>query len=119
MGGIRETASFDKTIPILVRRAGPRDEEAFAQLNKIQAEEGYHLFLRGMATSVANCAGWSSIRPRNPGNRISRVETHSLADPPHNHFFCCSQVSPTPSSAMRIMSSSSRKPAACNDHIGC
>ncbi len=56
MGGIRETAGFDKTIPILVRRAGPRDEEAFAQLNKIQAEEGYHLFLRGMATSVADSA---------------------------------------------------------------
>ncbi|MEN6450661.1 MAG: ATP-grasp domain-containing protein [Thermoguttaceae bacterium] len=56
MGGIRETPNFDKTIPILIRRAGPRDEEAFAQLNKIQAEEGYHLFLRGMATSVADSA---------------------------------------------------------------
>ncbi|MCE5267382.1 MAG: acetate--CoA ligase family protein [Planctomycetaceae bacterium] len=56
MGGIRETPNFDKSIPILIRRAGPRDEEAFAQLNKIQAEEGYHLFLRGMATSVADSA---------------------------------------------------------------
>jgi succinyl-CoA synthetase beta subunit len=56
MGGIRETPSFDKTVPILIRRAGPRDEEAFAQLNKIQAQEGYHLFLRGMATSVADSA---------------------------------------------------------------
>lgn len=56
MGGIRETPGFDKTIPILIRRAGPRDEEAFAQLNKIQAEEGYRLFLRGMATSVADSA---------------------------------------------------------------
>ena len=56
MGGIRETPNFDKTIPILVRRAGPRDEEAFAQLNKMQGQEGYHLFLRGMATSVADSA---------------------------------------------------------------
>ncbi len=56
MGGIRETPDFDKTIPILIRRAGPRDEEAFAQLNKIQNEEGYRLFLRGMATSVADSA---------------------------------------------------------------
>lgn len=56
MGGIRETPDFDKTIPILIRRAGPRDEEAFAQLNKIQNQEGYRLFLRGMATSVADSA---------------------------------------------------------------
>ena len=56
MGGIRETPDFDKTIPILVRRAGPRDEEAFAQLNKLQQREGYRLFLRGMATSVADSA---------------------------------------------------------------
>jgi succinyl-CoA synthetase beta subunit len=56
MGGIRETAGFDKTIPILIRRAGPRDEEAFATLYKLQQQEGYHLFLRGMATSVADSA---------------------------------------------------------------
>ena len=56
MGGIRETADFDKTTPILIRRAGPRDEEAFAQLNKLQQREGYRLFLRGMATSVADSA---------------------------------------------------------------
>jgi len=56
IGGIRETPDFDKTIPILVRRAGPRDEEAFAQLNKIQTQGGYRLFLRGMATSVADSA---------------------------------------------------------------
>ena len=56
MGGIRETPDFDKTIPILIRRGGPRDQEAFAQLNKIQNQEGYHLFLRGMATSVADSA---------------------------------------------------------------
>ena len=56
MGGIRETPDFDKTTPILIRRAGPRDEEAFAQLNKLQQREGYRLFLRGMATSVADSA---------------------------------------------------------------
>ena len=54
MGGIRAAPNFDKTIPILIRRAGPRDEEAFAQLNKIQNQEGYRFFLRGMATSVAS-----------------------------------------------------------------
>jgi succinyl-CoA synthetase beta subunit len=56
MGGIRETPNFDKTIPILIRRAGPRDEEAFATLYKLQSQEGYRLFLRGMATSVADSA---------------------------------------------------------------
>ena len=56
MGGIRETTNFDKTIPILIRRAGPRDEEAFATLYKMQSQEGYRFFLRGMATSVADSA---------------------------------------------------------------
>ncbi len=36
MDGIRETPDFDKTIPIVIRRAGPRDEEAFAALNAIR-----------------------------------------------------------------------------------
>jgi len=56
MAGIRETPNFDKSIPILIRRAGPRDEEAFAALHKLREEEGYNLFLRGMATSVADSA---------------------------------------------------------------
>jgi succinyl-CoA synthetase beta subunit len=56
MGGIRETPNFDRTIPILIRRAGPRDEEAFATLHKLESQEGYRLFLRGMATSVADSA---------------------------------------------------------------
>ncbi len=56
MGGIRETPDFDKTIPIIIRRAGPRDEETFAALYKMQKEEGYRFFLRGMATSVADSA---------------------------------------------------------------
>ena len=56
MGAIRETPDFDKTIPILIRRAGPRDEETFAALHKMRIEEGYTFFLRGMATSVADSA---------------------------------------------------------------
>ena len=56
MAGIRETPGFDRTIPIIIRRAGPRDEEAFAALHKLRQEEGYNLFLRGMATSVADSA---------------------------------------------------------------
>jgi succinyl-CoA synthetase beta subunit len=56
MGGIRETPNFDRTTPILIRRAGPRDEEAFATLHKLESQEGYRIFLRGMATSVADSA---------------------------------------------------------------
>jgi succinyl-CoA synthetase beta subunit len=56
MGGIRETPDFDRTIPILIRRAGPRDEEAFATLHKLESQEGYRIYLRGMATSVADSA---------------------------------------------------------------
>jgi succinyl-CoA synthetase beta subunit len=56
MDGVRETPEFDKSIPIIIRRAGPRDEEAFAALNKIRDQEGYRIFVRGMATSVADSA---------------------------------------------------------------
>ena len=56
MAGILETEHFDKTIPILIRRAGPRDEEAFAMLHKLGDEKGYNIFLRGMGTSVADSA---------------------------------------------------------------
>ena len=40
----------------IIRRAGPRDEEAFAALNKLRFQQGYRIFLRGMATSVADSA---------------------------------------------------------------
>ena len=53
------------------RRAGPRDEEAFAQLNKIQAQEGYHLFLRGMATSVADSARMAIHQAKKHREQIS------------------------------------------------
>ena len=56
MAGIRETPDFDKTIPIIIRRAGPRDEEAFETLRQLREREGYNVFLRGMATSVADSA---------------------------------------------------------------
>ena len=56
MGAIRETPDFDKSIPIIIRRAGPRDEETFAALHKMRNEGGYTFFLRGMATSVADSA---------------------------------------------------------------
>ena len=56
MAGIRETRDFDKSTPIIVRRAGPRDEEAFDALRQLREREGYSIFLRGMATSVANSA---------------------------------------------------------------
>ena len=44
MGGIRETPDFDKTTPILIRRAGPRDEEAFAAAHKMRNERGISPF---------------------------------------------------------------------------
>lgn len=56
MAGIRGTADFDKTIPIVIRRAGPRDEEAADAILHLREEEGYNIFLRGMATSVADSA---------------------------------------------------------------
>jgi succinyl-CoA synthetase beta subunit len=56
MAGIRETTNFDKSIPIIVRRAGPRDEEAYQALRKAREEEGYNIYLRGMATSIADSA---------------------------------------------------------------
>ena len=56
LAGIRETEDFDKTTPIIIRRAGPRDEEAYAALRKAREEEGYNIYLRGMATSIADSA---------------------------------------------------------------
>jgi len=56
MAGIREAPGFDKTTPIIIRRAGPRDEEAFDALRTVREREGYNLFLRGMATSVVDSA---------------------------------------------------------------
>ena len=56
LAGIRDTETFDKTTPIIIRRAGPRDEEAYAALRKAREDEGYNIFIRGMATSIADSA---------------------------------------------------------------
>jgi len=56
MAGIQETEGFDKSVPIVVRRAGPRDEEAYDALHRLREEQGYNIFLRGTATSVADSA---------------------------------------------------------------
>lgn len=55
LAGIKEAENFDKTTPIIVRRAGPRDEEAFEVFRQAR-EEGYNIFIRGMATSIADSA---------------------------------------------------------------
>jgi succinyl-CoA synthetase beta subunit len=55
LAGIRESSSFDKTVPIIVRRAGPRDEEAFEVMRQAR-DEGYNFYIRGMATSIADSA---------------------------------------------------------------
>ncbi len=56
LAGVRAVPDFDKSTPIIIRRAGPRDEEAFDALRILREREGYNLFLRGMATSVADSA---------------------------------------------------------------
>jgi succinyl-CoA synthetase beta subunit len=56
MAAVRSTEGFDKTIPIVVRRAGPRDAEAFDALRRFREWEGYNIFLRGTATSVTDSA---------------------------------------------------------------
>jgi len=54
--GIRETKDFDKRIPIVIRRAGLRDMEAFSALKLIRKNENFNLFLRGMETSISDSA---------------------------------------------------------------
>lgn len=56
LAGIREAEGFDKSTPIIVRRAGPRDEEAYEALRKAREQEGFNIYLRGMATSIADSA---------------------------------------------------------------
>jgi succinyl-CoA synthetase beta subunit len=56
LGGIRELENFDKTTPIVIRRAGPRDDESFEALRRLRATEGYNIYLRGMATSIYESA---------------------------------------------------------------
>ena len=56
MIGIRETENFDKRIPIVIRRAGLRDMEAFNTLKLIRNNEKYNIYLRGMETSISDSA---------------------------------------------------------------
>lgn len=56
LAGIREFKGFDKTIPIIVRRAGPRDEEAYEVFRQAREEENYNFFIRGMGTSIPDSA---------------------------------------------------------------
>ncbi|MDP2983753.1 MAG: ATP citrate lyase citrate-binding domain-containing protein [Candidatus Latescibacter sp.] len=56
MAGIRETEGFDKKIPIVIRRAGLRDMEAFNALRLIRRNEKFNIFLRGMETSIHDAA---------------------------------------------------------------
>ncbi|MCX6345083.1 MAG: acetate--CoA ligase family protein [Armatimonadetes bacterium] len=56
LAGIRENDDFDKTTPIIVRRAGPRDEEAYEVFRQARDEEGYNIFIRGMGTSIPDSA---------------------------------------------------------------
>ena len=87
MGDIRETPNFDKTIPILIRRAGPRDEEAFATLHKLAIQEGYRIYLRGMATSVADSARMvihQAKKHRAPLMKIADRQKYARCDPGHH-----------------------------------
>lgn len=56
ISGIRETEDFDKQIPIVIRRAGLRDMEAFSALKMIRKNEKFNIFLRGMETSISDSA---------------------------------------------------------------
>ncbi|MBN1292314.1 MAG: acetate--CoA ligase family protein [Candidatus Latescibacteria bacterium] len=56
MTGIKETEGFDKRIPIVIRRSGLRDMEAFSTLRLMRNSDKFNLFLRGMETSISDSA---------------------------------------------------------------
>ena len=56
ISGIREIGEFDKRIPIVIRRAGLRDMEAFGTLRMMRNSDKFNLFLRGMETSINDSA---------------------------------------------------------------
>ena len=78
ISGIRETDGFDKKIPIVIRRAGLRDMEAFSALRLIRKSEKYNIFLRGMETSISDSAKLL-IHHVNNYKRILREEKHGNA----------------------------------------
>jgi len=78
MAGIRETENFDKRIPIVIRRAGLRDMEAFNALRLIRKNENYNIFLRGMETSISDSAKLLIHHVNNYKKRV-REEKHGNA----------------------------------------
>jgi len=56
VAGLRGIEGFDKRIPIVIRRAGLRDMEAFSALRHIRKNEGFNIYLRGMETSISDSA---------------------------------------------------------------
>jgi len=78
MNGVRESEHFDKRIPIVVRRAGLRDMEAFSALRLIRRNERFNIFLRGMETSISDSAQLL-IHHVNNYKKILREEKHGNA----------------------------------------
>jgi succinyl-CoA synthetase beta subunit len=76
--GIRETPDFDRRTPIVIRRAGLRDMEAFNALRHIRDNEKYTIFLRGMETSIGESARLL-IHHANNYRRVLKEEEHGNA----------------------------------------
>lgn len=55
LNGLRSMSPKPK-YPIVIRRAGPRDEEAFEMLRKVAEEEGYNMHVFGSETSLTATA---------------------------------------------------------------
>ena len=77
MEGIRETGGFDKRIPIVIRRAGLRDMEAFSTIRLIRKNENYSIFLRGMETSIGDSAQLL-IHHVNNYKKMLEKDTHGI-----------------------------------------
>lgn len=74
ISGIRETENFDKRIPVVIRRAGLRDMEAFNTLRLIRRNEKYNIFLRGMETSINDSARLLIHHVRNYKKALGNVK---------------------------------------------
>ena len=77
MEGIREMEGFDKRIPIVIRRAGLRDMEAFSTLRLIRKNDNYSIFLRGMETSIGDSAQLL-IHHVNNYKKMLEKDTHGI-----------------------------------------
>ena len=78
IAGLRDVKDFDKRIPIVIRRAGLRDTEAFSALKLIRKNENFNIFLRGMETSISDSAQLL-IHHVNNYKKIVREERHGNA----------------------------------------